>query len=1184
VDRKGLEQAIAVLEKHRREIGEDVADLTIAALQEKVAQLDSLPMTQQYEDAAVLVADLSGFTAMSELMDAEEVRDTVNAVWQKLDSVIVSWGGMVDKHVGDGVIALFGVGYKHGDDVERAVQAALDMQLELALFNERALKLATQLLTGWARPPDLRMRIGIAAGPVFLGKVGVSDVYTAVGDTVTLAMALEEKAPVGGILIEEQAYGKIRSHFDVEQLEPQMLPGWAEAKPVYVVRREKPQIYYVSSLGAEGISAEMIGRTEELSRLQAILSNAVATSTSHLVTISGNLGVGKSRLAYAFEQWLTHGASGTALFSGRVYYDGEQMAYHVFRDAFANYFEIYPRSSAAAAREKLEKGICKALGGVNTRTREQAHFIGQLLGFDFSQSTYLQGIAQDIQRIREYAFQDIVDLLRSIAEKMGSVVILLEDIHWADEGSLDLLEYLVQTCEDFPIVFVVTTRPELWEKRPSWQWLDTLYPNRCTQIALSDLSSIDSRLLVQDLLSQASSVPMNLMDQIINDTGGNPLFIEEYVKVLIDSGVVVKGPNRWRIEPGNMPTLPRPLTLPDMLVAQFERLGRDERLVLQGAAVLGRIFWETAVVELLHVSSRSMTLAQIEDALNSLERASFIYRRRTSLFTGVPEYVFRHDVLQNLVYSQLDPLVRKRLHAQAASWYLTNGQREGKDFSAVVAAHYALAEDAANAAKWFSRAGEYASSRYAPDTAVHYYNQAMKWLEKYEKTPDTQALREERLPIFKGLGEMHRWQAHFPEAIHAFEQMKDLAYQISHWGAAHEASIGLFICHEFQGNYPESLKYAEEAVALAEKSGDAAAKAIGLAAVGWAKAWLGDLETAVKVAEEALHISTEALAPKGMAYSNMLLGHVYRLSGHYSEATQNLEKAITLLREINDRVWEGLATIQLGHVARDHQDFDVAIQRYQAGLRISRNIGDHFAAMLALQNLSRVCQSKDAFHEAENYLRQALLLAEKSGNVAFQAETAVMFGNLHLTQYIRADSLASELDRQENLELAENWYKQVTAQSQQLKGTRVLLEAQIGLGKLHMINGRPREALAHVLELLNALNDLPAYKRATLAKLQAIAWRLLGSITAELPENDIQKASGGILYQPRECFEKSLSIINLLPDRFEVEKAYTLQAWATYEIYEGDREKGKEMWYEALAMFTALGMVKEVDWMSSFAY
>ena len=254
-EREQLEQAIAHMESQRTVLGDAVVDATIATLSEKLAVLQLSPAyplpAEQRKQVTILFADASGFTEMSEVMDAEDVREMMNDLWARLDGAIVTHGGMVDKHVGDQVMALFGAPTAREDDPERAIRAALVMQAELHAFRET-----------WQIP--LEMRIGINTGPVLLGEIGTTAEYTAMGDAVNLASRLEEAAPKGGILISHNTYRHVRGVFEVQSLGSIRIRGRVESVQVYLVQEAKPRAFRVATRGVEGVETRMVGREAEL--------------------------------------------------------------------------------------------------------------------------------------------------------------------------------------------------------------------------------------------------------------------------------------------------------------------------------------------------------------------------------------------------------------------------------------------------------------------------------------------------------------------------------------------------------------------------------------------------------------------------------------------------------------------------------------------------------------------------------------------------------------------------------------------------------------------------------------------------------------------------------------------------------------------------------------------------------
>lgn len=294
-----LEQAIAHLEQQRPLLGDAVVDASIAALRERLAALDipaipavhaphTIAETQQRrKHLTVLLADVQSSTPMAERMDAEDVTEIMNALWERVEKVIIQHGGTIGKHMGDAVMALWGAETAREDDPERAIRAALAIQAQMAAFRHD-------------RRVDLAMRIGLNTGPVLLGEVGITAEFTAMGDTVNTASRLEHSAPVGGILISHDTYCHVRGIFDVQPQEPLQVKGKAQSLQAYLVQQAKPRAFRMDTRGVEGIETRMIGREEELARLKNALYAAL-DGERQMITISGD--------TRSFPMWLPIGRS-----------------------------------------------------------------------------------------------------------------------------------------------------------------------------------------------------------------------------------------------------------------------------------------------------------------------------------------------------------------------------------------------------------------------------------------------------------------------------------------------------------------------------------------------------------------------------------------------------------------------------------------------------------------------------------------------------------------------------------------------------------------------------------------------------------------------------------------------------------------------------------------------------------
>ena len=398
-ERDKLEQAITALEAQRAILGDAVVDASIAALQKQLAELEAAkPVTQQRKQVTVLFADVSGFTAMSETMDAEDVQETMNALWRKVDGAIVAHNGRIDKHIGDAVMALWGVDEAREDDPEQAIRAALAMQTAVRAF-----------IGAQRAAPLLQMRIGINTGSVLLGEVGTTAEFTAMGDTVNTASRLEHAAPVDGILISHDTYRHVRGVFDVELQEPLTVKGKMEPLQVYVVQQAKARAFRTHTRGVEGVETRMVGRDVEFERLKAVWQTAFTQSHTTLITITGEAGVGKSRLLYEFEQWVDLQAQQMALLKGRCAEQTRGTPYFLLRDLIAAHFDIRESDGIEVVRRKFEAGVAEVL---SDETEMKAHFLGQWLGFDFRHSSHVVTIGNDAEQLKNRGMLYLSQFLR----------------------------------------------------------------------------------------------------------------------------------------------------------------------------------------------------------------------------------------------------------------------------------------------------------------------------------------------------------------------------------------------------------------------------------------------------------------------------------------------------------------------------------------------------------------------------------------------------------------------------------------------------------------------------------------------------------------------------------------------------------------------------------------------------
>jgi serine/threonine protein kinase/tetratricopeptide (TPR) repeat protein len=1128
----------------------------------------------------VLFADLVGLTEMFEGEDAEEVREVLDALWLRLDACVVAHGGTIERHVGDTVVALWGSGEAQEDDPERAVHAALAMQQaasEFAASELRSLKESVHdaSLGERMRAPDdagepdgegqarRLMRIGISTGLVLLGASGMTGGFTATGEAVNLASRIQQSAHAGDLLVSHDTYRHVRGVFDVQAPEALKLKGRAEPVEVYQVLCAKPRAFRVRTRGVEGVETRMIGRKGELRRLTDTLETVFEDGELHAVTVLGDAGLGKSRLLYEFSNRIELLPDAWYVFNGRAGAATQGLPYALVRDVFSFRFEIQDSDPSDVAREKLERGIVALGVGAGSAGEEEArmraHFIGQLIGFDFSESRHLAGILDDVRQIHDRAFRYAAQFFTEVARTLP-VVFYLDDIHWADDGSLDFVDYLTRQCAASPILVMCLARPTLLERRPAWGE----GAERHTRILLQPLSKKESRQLVEEILRQAHTVPPSLRELVVGGAEGNPFYVEELIKMLIDQKVIVPGAEVWGVDTSRLGEVQVPPTLTGILQARLDNLSDAERTVLQRASVVGRVFWDDAVERLgagatmasEQTTASVVTIAGpgegwpgVEGVLESLRRKELIYRREASSFAGAGEYTFKHALLRDVTYESVLRRERRIYHKRVAEWLARHcGGRVG-EYAGVIAEHYERAQEYADASEWYGRAGRQARETYAPETAINYYRKALAFLASppfearrasgkataAETTGAAGVVEPEgageldvtsRMLLVEwheGLGEVLRVQSLYAEALAAYRAMRAAAEGLGDAVGQARAWNEIALVEAGQGDNRSMLESTGRAAELARAAG-AQGRALtelvrALNLQSQASTRLGDARAGMMLGDQALALATglDEDAKAERADSLKSLGMAYHQLGRFEQADYCKEQALSLYRVIGNRRGVGNMLNSLGETARLRGDYRQALARYQEALAIARETGNRNGEMLYLGNLGAARAGLGDYAAAESDLRQSLALASAVG----------YYG------------------------ISENY--------------RFLAEALLGQGQL----AESLEAARRALELGRQIENQEHIGEA---------WRVLGLIASR---TSAPVTLGEQSYAAADCFDESLRLFEHI--RMEAECARTLRDWARHETKHGDPARGQTMWQQSLDIFQRLGMTPEIERMTTEA-
>ncbi|MET1231389.1 MAG: AAA family ATPase [Candidatus Limnocylindrales bacterium] len=613
---------------------------------------DSVPPTdkamRERKIASMVFADLVGYTSLNEAADPELVQALVTRAFDRLSTEVARYEGTVEKFAGDAMLAVFGVPVTHEDDAERAVRSALEMQ---AAMGELAAELHAE------GRPELSLRIGVETGEVLVDLARASGERDRIvtGDPVNTASRLQGVARPGTIVVGPFTYAATRDVVEYEELPPASLKG--KALPVAAWRAVAVKARRGGLRATLGIEAPLIGRDEEIALLKETVRRTVVEGRPHLVTVVGSAGVGKSRLTWELEKYLDglpdvyHWRKGRCLAYA-------QASYSALADAVKQDARILDDDSPDTAVAKIEL----RLGELGTDDPELLVALRALLAL---------GAVGD--QAREGLFEAWRRYLEAIAAA-NPLVLVLEDIHWADDGLLDAIEFLARWTEG-RLMLLCLARHELLERRPTW---GGGIPN-ATTIVLEPLDAAKSLELVEGLLP--GGLPASLCDRVVALAEGNPLFTEELVRMFVDRGVLRYADGAWELA-RPIEEVEVPGTVQAVLSARLDTLPPGEKRLAQDAAVVGRIFWDAIVA---HLARQPTHVA--DEVLRSLRVKELVVPRQPSTLAGAAEFGFRHVLIRDVAYDSLPKRDRAVKHLAVVDWAERELADRREEFAELLASH-----------------------------------------------------------------------------------------------------------------------------------------------------------------------------------------------------------------------------------------------------------------------------------------------------------------------------------------------------------------------------------------------------------------------------------------------------------------------------------------------------------------
>jgi predicted ATPase/class 3 adenylate cyclase len=985
-----LEKAIAALEAQRALLGNEVVEAAIGPMREKLAALDAQEAPeQQRKVVSILFMDIAGHTRLIRNLDPEENMDIIDKALVRMTKPVLEFGGHIARYQGDGFKAVFGLPVAQEDDPERTVRAGLAIQ---AVAQEIAMELETE-----RSMPGFRVRVGIDTGLVVSGGMTEGE-DTVKGIPVNLAARLESAAQPGSLLISHNTYRHIRGVFDVQPLDPIQAKGFDQPVPVYQVLRAKPRAFRMSTRGVEGVETRMIGRQAELGQLQEVFDLALREGETQVVTIVGEPGIGKSRLLYEFEQWVELLPEYVRIYRGRAMPGSSGTPFGLLRSLFAFRFNILESDPVDLVRQKLETGLSEYL---NSEPLLKSHFIGSMLGYDFRSSPFTAGIGDDAKLFYEQALFYLGQFLTAQAQQ-NLVLIMLEDIHWADNASLDAVLKLARDQPRLRLMVVYLTRPVLFDSRPHWGQGETSH----TRLDLKPLSRRSLRLLVSEILQKVDQLPDEFQEQIVSNAEGNPFYVEELVKILIEDQVIIKDAreDKWHIDMQRLPELHIPVTLMVVLQARLDGLPEAERLALQQAAVVGRIFWD-AVIQVLQEAEQPP-----KQALGGLAQRELIYPREISAFAGTEEFIIKHALLRDVVYESVLKRTRRVYHRKTAEWLVATTQSGGRvdEYAALIAQHYEAADETQAAAEWYLQAGECAQSQSALREALNSFDKVLSLLSLLKDEKEKTQIHLKRGQVLEFMGKWDDAESDYRAALSLSETIQDTR-------STARAQRALGSIYRMRGDYPAALDWLERARSkLTGPEGEAELAQV-LLEIGKVQERTGNYPLAHQSLESALSLAQQHDDRHLIAKILQDLSSVVSDQGNYEEARSFLNESLVLCRGFGDKRGIAAAINNLGLVATSQGDLPVAQELFEESLALRQEIGDKQGVAAALGNLGRVVSERGDYAESLKHLESGLALYREIGD---QRGIMISLINLGVRVQKQGDPTKARTYFEESLSLA----------------------------------------------------------------------------------------------------------------------------------------------------------------------
>lgn len=677
-----LRLVIQLLESQRAILGDAAVNAGLEPIRAALATLATSPSFQHEElvprlkQVTVLFANVVGSTALSRRLDPEAIRSVIDSLLERFTTIIAGQGGRVMRYMGDGLLAVFGADRSREDDAQRAVDAALDLVAEATRIAHATPELAGAAYFG--------IRAGLHTGSVYLGD-GVEGEKAVHGVAVNLAARMEQTAQPGTVRISQSTYRHVTGHFDLDEQPPIQVKGYDEPVTTYVVRKTRAPQSWVGSAGIGGLNVPLIGRNAEIAWLREALSSVLEQRRLRCVSIMGDAGVGKSRVAQELLTLVESQHSDVAAIHTWLTPIGQHRAspYRLLKNIVLTVLGV--DDSRADDYAGLDMSIRLAEACQNLVDTSDIELVCHILGIGSAKLTQPGWHSASQEGVRNVASDAAVQqrvlrlfghlLWQTCTARRPLRLIILDDLQRSDDESIAIIEQAIRHYADLPLLLVCVARGNTQDEESKWQSIRQV----SDVLTLAVLNREQSIVLSKALLQRMSDPPALLMDALVRRAEGNPFYMEEVVKMFLDTGVILDDGSGWQASIDALATTPVPSTITGVLQARLDTLPGDMRLALQKAAVVGYRFWDAALTTLG---------CNLSDYADQLTAHGMIRRNASSTLPSVSEFEFSSAMLHQVAYDCTLRSVRKVLHSRMADWLTTATDGISSDWIALIGAHH----------------------------------------------------------------------------------------------------------------------------------------------------------------------------------------------------------------------------------------------------------------------------------------------------------------------------------------------------------------------------------------------------------------------------------------------------------------------------------------------------------------